>query len=91
MLLDLSGESRSDQPSAWTAIAGLETGVVSPQMVQQAMARLGPLYKADAHRAEDALWQRVLLAIAEGRCVNVAACAEAALRSRTLAFDRWYE
>jgi hypothetical protein len=45
---------------------------------------------ARAHEAEDELHEDVLLAIAEGRCEDPAACAAAALKSLDLEFCRWY-
>ncbi len=44
-----------------------------------------------AHRCEDALWQDVLQAIADGdHDESPAALAIAALKTTKLSFDRWY-
>lgn len=43
----------------------------------------------DLHGREDAIHRDVLLAIAEGRCADPAACAREALRTTHLLFDRW--
>lgn len=41
------------------------------------------------HSMEDSLHQNVLLAIAEGRCNDSAACARAALETLKMDFARW--
>ena len=43
-----------------------------------------------AHSMEDALYGALLSAIAEGRCVDPAACAKAALATQKISFARWY-
>ena len=42
-----------------------------------------------AHSREDDLHQDVLRAIAEGRCDDQSACAEAALKTLDIDFSRW--
>jgi hypothetical protein len=45
---------------------------------------------AKAHILEDALYEGVLVAIAEGRCEDPRACAAEALKSSEFDFSRWY-
>lgn len=42
-----------------------------------------------AHSMEDDLHQRVLSAIAKGRCADPQACAAAALKTNEISFARW--
>lgn len=42
-----------------------------------------------AHSEEDALYSDLLAAIAHGRCIEPARCAEEALKTKRLTFARW--
>jgi hypothetical protein len=42
-----------------------------------------------AHSAEDRLWSDVLESIAHGDCDDPQACAELALKTKALDFQRW--
>ena len=41
------------------------------------------------HGEEDKLWRDVLSAIAEGRCFDPKGCAEEALKTQDIEFERW--
>lgn len=43
-----------------------------------------------AHQIEDAAYQAVLRAIAEGHCEYPASCAQIVLEIRHIEFERWY-
>ena len=43
-----------------------------------------------AHEEEDRLHQDVLRAIAEGKCSDPSMCADAALKTLRLDFERWF-
>lgn len=65
---------------------------MTPEDVRKEVAQIK--YRAGddeaAHSMEDKLHQDVLLAIAEGRCADPAACAREALATRSIEFSRWY-
>jgi hypothetical protein len=42
-----------------------------------------------AHSKEDSLWEAVLQAIANGETADPAACAKAALETKSIRFERW--
>ena len=44
----------------------------------------------EAHREEDRLYHEVLSAISNGKTTDPRACADEALKTETINFDRWY-
>ncbi len=71
-------------------IAESDGGQITPDWVESALAVLA-VNTADFERAhifEDDLHARVLRAIAEGRCVDPARCADLALRTKAVPFVR---
>lgn len=63
--------------------------------VAMVAGRVGNIYaerldNEAAHSAEDKLHQDVLKAIANGECEDPAACAQQALMTQGIDFERWY-
>lgn len=48
-------------------------------------------WSGDCHLREDDLFEKVLRAVADFQCADPAGCALAALESKNIEMDRWYE
>lgn len=65
--------------------------MLSVEEVRREVERIKTIRNDDesAHASEDALWQRVLRAIAREKCTDPVACAKEALKTGNIDFCRW--
>jgi len=67
-----------------------DNNILTPEYVRRKVDEIGEYPDTYSnHDLEDALYKRVLQAIAAGRCSDPAACAELALKTQEFHFPRY--
>lgn len=69
------------------------SGIVDVKMVRRVLTDIDAIKSddGDAHQMADGLHQSLLLAIAEGRCLDPVECCKLAMETDLIPFTRWYE
>jgi hypothetical protein len=64
---------------------------ITPTIVRERVEAIREAAEDDefAHGLEDSLYEDILRAIADGRCLDPVACATEALKTRDINFARW--